>query len=146
MLPVRYDQLFQMYKKAVACFWTPEEVDLALDVKHWDTLTQDERYFITHVLAFFAASDGIVMENLAARFLKDVCLPEARAFYAFQMAMETVHGETYSLLLETYIKDNDKKASLFNAIETIPAVKKKADCVGLRIQTLFQNVLSLLQL
>lgn len=128
MLPVKYDELFRMYKQAVACFWTPEEVDLALDVKHWeDKLTQDERYFITHVLAFFAASDGIVIENLAARFLKDVCLPEARAFYAFQMAMETIHGETYSLLLETYIKDSSQKACLFNAIETIPAIKNKAE-------------------
>ncbi len=128
MFPVRYDGLFKMYKKAVASFWTPEEVDLAFDAEHWNNrLTEDERHFITYVLAFFAASDGIVMENLAARFLKDVCAPEARAFYAFQMAIEAIHAETYSLLLDTYIKDPAHKAHLFNAVETLPAVKKKAD-------------------
>lgn len=128
MFPVKYDELFRMYKKSVACFWTPEEIDLANDIRHWeDKLTCDERHFITYVLAFFAASDGIVMENLAARFLKDVCIPEARAFYAFQMAAETIHSETYSLLLEAYIKDTQKKDILFNAIETLPTVKRKAE-------------------
>ncbi len=128
MLPVKYNELFKMYKKSVACFWTPEEIDIANDVRHWENkLTCDERYFITYVLAFFAASDGIVMENLAARFLKDVCIPEARAFYAFQMAVETIHSETYSLLIEAYIKDTHEKNTLFNAIETLPTVKRKAE-------------------
>lgn len=126
MFPIRYKQLWEMYKKAEASFWTAEEVDLSQDMQHWETLSDSEKHFISHVLAFFAASDGIVLENLAARFLKDVQVPEARAFYGFQIAMENIHSEMYSLLLETYIKDSKEKHRLFNAIETIPCVSRKA--------------------
>ncbi|KAL6193895.1 PREDICTED: LOW QUALITY PROTEIN: ribonucleoside-diphosphate reductase small chain A [Fragaria vesca subsp. vesca] len=126
MFPIRYQQLWEMYKKAEASFWTAEEVDLSQDVQQWDALTDSERHFISHVLAFFAASDGIVLENLAARFLNDVQIPEARAFYGFQLAMENIHSEMYSLLLETYIKDPKEKHRLFNAIENIPCVSRKA--------------------
>lgn len=127
MFPVRYNQLWEMYKKAEASFWTAEEVDLSNDVQQWDTLKDSEKHFITHILAFFAASDGIVLENLAARFLNDVKVAEARAFYGFQIAMENIHSEMYSLLLETYIRDSEEKNRLFNAIETIPCVAKKAN-------------------
>jgi ribonucleoside-diphosphate reductase subunit M2 len=116
-----------MYKKAEASFWTAEEVDLSSDAKDWESLNDGERHFIKHVLAFFAASDGIVLENLAGRFMTDVQLPEARAFYGFQIAIENIHSEMYSLLLETYIKDPMEKARLFQAIDTIPAVQKKAE-------------------
>ncbi|XP_068658825.1 ribonucleoside-diphosphate reductase small chain A isoform X2 [Aristolochia californica] len=126
MFPIRYKHLWEMYKKAEASFWTAEEVDLSHDVHQWEALSSSEKHFISHVLAFFAASDGIVLENLAARFLKDVQIPEARAFYAFQIAMENIHSEMYSLLLETYIKDSKEKHRLFNAIENIPCVAKKA--------------------
>ncbi|CAA7405955.1 unnamed protein product [Spirodela intermedia] len=126
MFPVKYRQLWEMYKKAEASFWTAEEVDLSNDVMHWESLSKSEKHFISHVLAFFAASDGIVLENLAARFLKDVQIPEARAFYGFQIAMENIHSEMYSLLLETYIKDTNEKNRLFNAVESIPCVTKKA--------------------
>ncbi|KAF7813756.1 ribonucleoside-diphosphate reductase small chain A [Senna tora] len=127
MFPIRYNQLWEMYKKAEASFWTAEEVDLSYDVQHWETLSDSEKHFITHVLAFFAASDGIVLENLAARFLNDVQIPEARAFYGFQIAMENIHSEMYSLLLETYIKDSREKHRLFNAIENLPCVARKAE-------------------
>ncbi|KAC9372040.1 hypothetical protein E3N88_45936 [Mikania micrantha] len=126
MFPVRYNQLWEMYKKAQASFWTAEEVDLSLDVQQWQNLTESEKQFISHILAFFAASDGIVLENLAARFLNDVQIPEARAFYGFQIAIENVHSEMYSLLLETFIKDSREKYRLFNAIENIPCVARKA--------------------
>lgn len=126
MFPIKYPQLWEMYKKAVASFWTVEEVDLSLDVQQWEQLFQSEKHFICHILAFFAASDGIVLENLAARFLNDVQIPEARAFYGFQIAIENVHSEMYSLLLETYIKDSREKNKLFNAIDNIPCVAKKA--------------------
>ncbi|KAI5650609.1 hypothetical protein M9H77_36614 [Catharanthus roseus] len=126
MFPIKYPQLWEMYKKAEASFWTAEEVDLSSDVQQWELLSQSEKHFISHVLAFFAASDGIVLENLAARFLTDVQIPEARAFYGFQIAIENVHSEMYSLLLETYIKDSREKNRLFNAIEIIPCVAKKA--------------------
>ncbi|KAF8394465.1 hypothetical protein HHK36_020673 [Tetracentron sinense] len=126
MFPVRYKQLWEMYKKAEASFWTAEEVDLSQDVQQWEALSDTEKHFISHILAFFAASDGIVLENLAARFLKDVQIPEARAFYGFQIAMENIHSEMYSLLLETYIKDPKEKHRLFNAIETIPCIAEKA--------------------
>ncbi|KAH7282909.1 hypothetical protein KP509_35G052900 [Ceratopteris richardii] len=127
MFPIKYPAVWEMYKKAEASFWTAEEVDLSSDQVHWETLTQDEKHFISHVLAFFAASDGIVLENLAVRFMKEVQIPEARAFYGFQIAIENIHSEMYSLLLETYIKDQKEKARLFNAIETVPCVTKKAD-------------------
>lgn len=126
MFPIRYNQVWEMYKKAQASFWTAEEVDLSCDVQQWDTLSDSEKHFITHVLAFFAASDGIVLENLASRFLNDVQIAEARAFYGFQIAMENIHSEMYSLLLETYIKDSKEKDRLFKAIENIPCVSKKA--------------------
>ncbi|XP_050216503.1 ribonucleoside-diphosphate reductase small chain A [Mercurialis annua] len=126
MFPIRYKPIWEMYKKAQASFWTAEEVDLSQDVQHWNTLSVSEKHFISHVLAFFAASDGIVLENLAARFLNDIQIPEARAFYAFQIAMENIHSEMYSLLLETYIKDSREKHKLFNAIEKIPCVARKA--------------------
>jgi ribonucleotide reductase beta subunit family protein with ferritin-like domain len=116
-----------MYKKHEASFWTAEEVDLSADAKDWETLSRDEQHFIKHVLAFFAASDGIVLENLGERFLTEVQLPEARCFYGFQLAMENIHSETYSLLLDTYIKDTKEKAEMFNAIETIPCIKRKAE-------------------
>ncbi|XP_073154142.1 ribonucleoside-diphosphate reductase small chain A [Henckelia pumila] len=126
MFPIKYPQIWEMYKKAEASFWTAEEVDLSLDVQQWETLSQSEKHFISHVLSFFAAADGIVLENLAARFLTDVQIPEARAFYGFQTAMENIHSEMYSLLLETFIKDSKEKNRLFNAIENISCVAQKA--------------------
>ncbi|CAL5395561.1 unnamed protein product [Camellia sinensis] len=126
MFPIRYPQVWEMYKKAEASFWTAEEVDLSQDVQQWDSLSDSEKHFISHVLAFFAASDGIVLENLAGRFLNDVKIPEARAFYGFQIAMENIHSEMYSLLLETYIRDSREKHRLFNAVENIPCVAQKA--------------------
>merc|ERR1712079_528026 len=127
ILPIQYDDIWRMYKKAQASFWTAEEVDLEKDLKDWnEKLKDDERYFISHVLAFFAASDGIVNENLVERFMQEVQVPEARCFYGFQVAMENIHSETYSLLIDTLIKDSEEKTHLFNAIETIPAVQKKS--------------------
>jgi ribonucleotide reductase beta subunit family protein with ferritin-like domain len=126
LFPVQNDDLWEMYKQAQASYWTAEEVDLGDDMKHWERLTPDERHFIKHVLAFFASSDGIVNENLAERFMKDVAAPEARAFYAFQTAIETVHSEMYSLLIDTYVADTAEKATLFGAIRDIPAVQRKA--------------------
>merc|ERR1712060_609611 len=114
------------YKKHEASFWTAEEIDLAQDAKDWDTLSDQERFFVTHVLAFFAASDGIVLENLGARFSTEIQIPEARAFYGFQMAMENIHSETYSLLIEQYIRDPVEKEQVFDAIHTMPAVEEKA--------------------
>merc|ERR1712240_295503 len=127
ILPISYGDIWQMYKKAEASFWTAEEVDLSKDLADWENLKDDERYFISHVLAFFAASDGIVNENLVERFMKEVQVPEARCFYGFQIAMENIHSEMYSLLIDTFIKEASERERLFNAIETIPAVKKKAD-------------------
>lgn len=127
ILPIQYDAIWRMYKKAEASFWTAEEVDLSKDLKDWQGLKEDEKYFISHVLAFFAASDGIVNENLVERFMHEVQVPEARCFYGFQIAIENIHSEMYSLLIDTYIRDSKEKDKLFNAIETIPAVKKKAD-------------------
>jgi len=115
-----------MYKKAQASVWTAEEVDLSKDISDWNQLKDEERYFIKHVLAFFAASDGIVNENLVEKFMQEVQIPEARCFYGFQIAIENVHSEMYSLLIDTYIKDSAEKDKLFNAIETVPAVMKKA--------------------
>src|ERR1043166_1275411 len=117
-----------MYKKAEASFWTAEEVDLSKDMNDWEyKLTDEERYFISHVLAFFAASDGIVNENLVERFSNEVQIPEARCFYGFQIMIENIHSEMYSLLIDSYIKDTTDKKMLFNAIETVPCVKKKAE-------------------
>ena len=116
-----------MYKEQMACFWTAEEIDLASDLKDWQNLTDNERHFIKHVLAFFAASDGIVLENLAQRFMTEIQVPEARCFYGFQMMMENIHSETYSLLIDTYIQDTAEKQFLFTAIDNIPSVAKKAE-------------------
>ncbi|OAF71493.1 hypothetical protein A3Q56_00735 [Intoshia linei] len=128
MFPIKYDDLWKMYKKAVASFWTTDEVDLSHDVSDWnDKLNDDERHFIKHVLAFFAASDGIVNENLAERFINDVKVLEARCFYSFQIMIENIHSEMYSLLIDTYIKENDEKNRLFNAIDTMPCIRKKAN-------------------
>ncbi|XP_026933679.2 ribonucleoside-diphosphate reductase subunit M2 isoform X1 [Acinonyx jubatus] len=127
IFPIEYHDIWQMYKKAEASFWTAEEVDLSKDIQHWETLKAEERYFISHVLAFFAASDGIVNENLVERFSQEVQITEARCFYGFQIAMENIHSEMYSLLIDTYIKDPREREFLFNAIETMPCVKKKAD-------------------
>ena len=114
-------------QKALESFWRCEEVDLSKDLKDWEGLSSDERHFISMILAFFAASDGIVLENLAMRFMSDVKLSEARAFYGFQIAMENIHSEMYSLLIETYIKDKDQKNKLFTALDNFPCIKKKAD-------------------
>ncbi|XP_010881020.1 ribonucleoside-diphosphate reductase subunit M2 [Esox lucius] len=127
IFPIKYHDIWQMYKKAEASFWTAEEVDLSKDVQHWESLKDEERYFISHVLAFFAASDGIVNENLVERFTQEVQVTEARCFYGFQIAMENIHSEMYSLLIDTYIKDPKEREYLFNAIETLPCVKRKAD-------------------
>ena len=127
LLPIQHDDIWQMYKKHEASFWTAEEIDLHDDLKDWASLNDGEKHFISHVLAFFAASDGIVNENLAANFLHEVQYPEAKCFYGFQIMMENIHSETYSLLIDTYIKDSTEKTRLFNAIETVPCVAKKAD-------------------
>jgi len=126
LLPIKYPEIWKMYKSHEASFWTAEEIDLSPDLKDWERITSDEQHFIKHVLAFFAASDGIVNENLAVNFMKEVQLPEARCFYGFQIMIENIHSETYSLLIDTYIKDPIEKARLFNAIETVPCVQKKA--------------------
>lgn len=127
LFPIQYDDIWTMYKKAEASFWTAEEIDLSQDKKDWDGLTDDEQHFIKYILAFFAASDGIVLENIGDRFLTEVQVPEARCFYAFQAAIENIHSETYSLLLDTYIKNQAEKLKLLNSIETIPCIKKKAE-------------------
>lgn len=127
IFPIEYEDIWKMYKKAEASFWTAEEVDLSKDMAHWEKLKPDEKHFISHVLAFFAASDGIVNENLVERFSQEVQITEARCFYGFQIAMENVHSEMYSLLIDTYISDPSERDFLFNAIETLPCVKKKAD-------------------
>lgn len=127
MFPIAHDDVWKMYQKQVDCFWRPEEIDLTKDVSHWESLSQDEKYFLSMILAFFAASDGIVLENLAMRFMNEVQISEARAFYGFQIAMENIHSHTYSLLIETYIKDKEEKNKFFNAITHFPCIKKKAD-------------------
>jgi len=127
MFPIKHDDIWQMYKKQIDCFWRAEEIELTKDYKDWIKLDENERQFISMILAFFAASDGIVLENLAVRFMKDVQLSEARAFYGFQIAMENIHSQTYSLLIDTYIKDSDEKDRLFNAIQHFPCIKKKSD-------------------
>lgn len=127
LFPIKYPKVWEMYKKAEASFWTAEEIDLNPDLADWAKLNDDERHFIKHVLAFFAASDGIVNENLAEKFVAEVQIPEARCFYGFQIAIENIHSETYSLLIDTYIKDAKEKDYLFNALETVPCVQKKAE-------------------
>ncbi len=127
LFPIKYQDIWKMYKQAEASFWTAEEIDLAQDQTHWENLNDGERHFISHVLAFFAASDGIVNENLAINFMNEVQYPEARCFYGFQIMMENIHSETYSLLIDTYIKDPVEKKRLFNAMDTIECVQKKAE-------------------
>ncbi|TDL19348.1 ribonucleotide reductase [Rickenella mellea] len=128
MFPIRYHEIWSMYKKAEASFWTAEEIDLSKDLYDWENkMSENERHFIGHVLAFFAASDGIVNENLVQRFCNEVQIPEARCFYGFQIMMENIHSEIYSLLINTYIKDSDHRGRLFDAIETIPCVGRKAE-------------------
>jgi len=127
MFPLQDQDIWKLYKKMFDCMWRAEEIDLSKDLIHWNKLKDGERHFIKMILAFFAASDGIVLENLGARFLNEVQLPEARAAYSFQLMIENVHSETYSLLIDTYIKDGKEKAKLFNALEEFPCIKKKAD-------------------
>jgi ribonucleotide reductase beta subunit family protein with ferritin-like domain len=127
LFPIDYPAIFEKYKQAVASFWSVEEVDLSKDGNDWEALTENERHFIEHVLAFFAGSDGIVTENLAQRFMNDIQIQEAKCFYGFQIAMENIHSEMYSLLIDTYIRDAKRKHELFNAIDLIPCIKKKAD-------------------
>ena len=128
IFPIEQQEIWEMYKKQQACIWTAEEIDLSADIDDWrNKLNDNERHFVKHVLAFFAASDGIVNENLAENFVREVQYSEAKFFYGFQIMMENIHSETYSLLIDTYITDPQEKKKLFNAIETIPAVKKKAD-------------------
>ena len=127
LFPIEHDDIWKFYKQSVASFWTAEEIDLGQDLKDWENLNDGERHFISHVLAFFAASDGIVNENLAENFVSEVQYTEAKFFYGFQIAMENIHSETYSLLIDTYVKDPKEKDRLFNAIDTMDCVKKKAD-------------------
>jgi ribonucleoside-diphosphate reductase beta chain len=128
LFPIKHRDIWEMYKKAEASFWTAEEIDLSPDLLDWEQkLNNDEKHFIKHVLAFFAASDGIVNENLAVHFMKEVQYPEARCFYGFQIMIENIHSETYSLLIDTYIRDLAEKDRLFHAIDTVPCVKKKAE-------------------
>jgi ribonucleoside-diphosphate reductase beta chain len=126
LFPIEHDDIWEMYKKHEASFWTAEEIDLSQDYKDWESMSDNEQHFLKTVIAFFAASDGIVLENLANRFLKEVQLPEARCFYGFQLAMENIHSETYSLLIDTYIRDSKEKTRLFNAMEEIQTIKDKA--------------------
>uniref|UniRef100_A0A6C0BRJ2 Uncharacterized protein n=1 Tax=viral metagenome TaxID=1070528 RepID=A0A6C0BRJ2_9ZZZZ len=126
MFPIRHPAIWEMYKKHMASFWTAEEINFAQDIQDWKRLTSDEQHFIKMVLAFFAASDGIVLENLAQNFMQEIQIPEVRAFYGFQLMMENVHSETYSLLIDTYIEDAKEKKHLFEAMHTIPAVQRKA--------------------
>ena len=125
LFPIQHDDIYKMYKKQVDCFWRAEEIDLSKDPTDWNKMNNDEQYFIKMILAFFAASDGIVLENLGLRFMTDVQLSEARAFYGFQIAMENIHSETYSLLIDTYIKEKDEKLKLFHALNEFPCIQKK---------------------
>ena len=126
LFPIKYNNVWNMYKKAVASFWTVEEISFS-DIEDWNKLTSNEKIFIENTLAFFAGSDGIVNENLVTRFYNDVQIPEAKAFYTFQMAIESVHSECYSLLIDTYISDEKRKMELFNAIDNNPTIKNKAE-------------------
>jgi ribonucleoside-diphosphate reductase subunit M2 len=127
MFPVEYPDVYEMFKKAQSAYWTADEISFAADIPDLEKMNENEKYFISHVLAFFAASDGIVMENLSERFSKDIPKSEVRAFYAFQNAMEAIHSETYSLLIETYVKDDAVKDQLFNAVRNFPAIREKAE-------------------
>jgi ribonucleoside-diphosphate reductase subunit M2 len=127
MFPIQHNDVWEMYKRQVDCFWRSEEIDLSKDLNDWDKLTVDEQHFIKMIIAFFAGSDGLVLENLASRFMSDVQISEARAFYGFQIAMENIHSETYSLLIDTYIRDSEEKNRLFHGIENFPCITKKAE-------------------
>ncbi|MEZ7507103.1 ribonucleotide-diphosphate reductase subunit beta [Flavobacterium sp. Arc2] len=128
IFPIKHHDIWEFYKSMEASFWTAEEIDLSQDLNDWNNkLNDDEKYFVKHILAFFAASDGIVNENLAENFVNEVQYAEAKFFYGFQIMMENIHSETYSLLIDTYVKDEDEKDDLFNALEVFPAIKKKAD-------------------
>ena len=126
-LPIKFPLLQKAYEEHEAMFWSSKEIDYAADLKDWNNLTDNEKYFIEHILAFFAGADGIVLENLLSNFSVEIQASEARNFYAFQAMIENVHGMTYALLLDTFVKDEKRKSELFNAIDTIPCVKKKAD-------------------
>jgi len=126
ILPINYPEIWEMYKRHEASFWTAEEIDLSSDQKDWENLNNGERHFISHILAFFAASDGIVNENLAVNFMSEVQVPEARCFYGFQIMMENIHSETYALLIDTYVKDPKERTHLLHAIDTVPCVQRKA--------------------
>jgi ribonucleoside-diphosphate reductase beta chain len=139
LFPIMKPKLYQKYKNHVAVFWTPEEIDLAKDMKDWVKLNSNEQMFIKNVLGFFAGSDGIVQENLAARFMNEIQLAEARQFYSVQLMMEAIHSETYSLLIDTYVEDKEEKAGLFRAIETIPCVKLKAEWAQKWIESRDEN-------
>jgi ribonucleoside-diphosphate reductase beta chain len=126
--PIEHDDLWKFYKSHKDAFWTAEEVDLSEDIKDWEEMSENEKYFIKNILAFFAASDGIVNENIAINFINEVQYPEAKSFYGFQVMMENIHSETYSLLIDTYIKDEKEKDYLFNGLDTIQSIKKKGEC------------------
>merc|ERR1719223_821527 len=135
MFPIKHPEVWEIYKKHEASFWTAEEIDLSQVAKDWENLAESEQHFLKHVLAFFAASDGIVLENLAAQFSTEIQIPEARAFYGFQIAMENIHSETYSLLIEQYIRDPAEKETVFDAINTMPPVQEKANWAVQWMQT-----------
>jgi len=126
LFPIQYHELYEITKRAESSFWTSNEIDLSKDIRDWDSLDENEKYFIKNIIGFFAGSDGIIMENLAARFMNEVQIPEARAFYSYQIFNESIHSETYSLLIDTYIKDKDEKLRIFNSIDNIPSIAKKA--------------------
>jgi ribonucleoside-diphosphate reductase beta chain len=126
LFPVIYNDIYELYKKAESSFWTVNEIDLSKDISDWEKLNNDEKHFIKNIIGFFAGSDGIIMENLACRFMNEIQIPEARAFYSYQIFNESIHSETYSLLIDTYIKDTEEKEKIFNSIENIPSVEKKA--------------------
>ena len=126
LFPIKYHTIWSHYKKQMASFWTAEEIDFSKDEEDWEKLNEKEKHFIKNVIAFFASSDGIVLENLVERFMKDISIPEVRCFYGFQIAMENIHSETYSLLIDKYIKDENEKNKLFHSIETIDCVRDKA--------------------
>ena len=126
LFPIIHNDIYELYKKAESSFWTANEIDLAKDMNDWEKLNINEQHFIKNVIGFFAGSDGIIMENLASRFMREIQIPEARAFYSYQIFNESIHSETYSLLIDTYIKDNEEKERIFNSIENIPSVAKKA--------------------
>ena len=126
LFPIKYNDIYEEYKKAESTFWTTNEIDLSKDINDWNKLNNNEKYFIKNIIGFFAGSDGIIIENLALRFLNEIEIPEARSFYSYQIFNENIHSETYSLLIDTYIKDNEEKNKIFNSIENIPCIAKKA--------------------